>query len=134
MWARQDETSCLLNRSSIGVPTEVLAPERRAGPLATRRTVTFRMAFRDQIGVKTVMKELPSARTALRIAAAVAVGATAIQFVIWLLIALIGRHLESPWWMWTLLAAGVLAGAAQLLKRPRDVAEHRSEADTWSAR
>jgi hypothetical protein len=80
------------------------------------------------------MKELPNARTALRIAAAVAVGATAIQFVIWLLIALIGRHLESPWWMWTLLAAGVLAGAARLLNGPRNGARHQAEADAWNAR
>jgi hypothetical protein len=91
------------------------------------------MAALDQIG-KTVMKELPNARTALRIAAAVAVGATAIQFVVWLLIVLISGHLASPWWMWTLLVAGVLAGAGWLLNGSRAAARHQAEADAWDAR
>jgi hypothetical protein len=80
------------------------------------------------------MKELPNARTALRIAAAVAVVATAVQVVIWLLIILIGGHLENPWWVWTLLAAGALAAAGWPPNRSRGSARRPVGADVRDAR
>jgi hypothetical protein len=91
------------------------------------------MAFATRL-VKTAMKELPNARTALRVAAVVAIGATAVQFVIWLLIVLISQNLQNPWWMWTLLAAGILVGAGRLLNGSRGVARRQAGTDVWDAR
>jgi hypothetical protein len=82
--------------------------------------------------VETVNKPL-NARATLRLAAAVALGATAIQFVVWLMIVLISRHLENPWWMWTLLTAGILAGIGQLLNGPPDAARQPAETDKRGA-
>lgn len=42
---------------------------------------------------------------------------TAIQAVIWLMIAVIAGRLDSPWWLWTAFGAAILVGGLTLAHR-----------------
>ena len=47
---------------------------------------------------------------ARRIATAIWLAGVALQFVIWVLMCLIGRHLADPFWLWTAAVGGVVVG------------------------
>jgi hypothetical protein len=56
-------------------------------------------------GDNTTQNRLRSVRQALTL---LIVAVTGIQLVVWLLICIIGWHIESPWWLWS-LGGGALA-------------------------
>ncbi|MBT2206504.1 MULTISPECIES: hypothetical protein [Actinomadura] len=45
---------------------------------------------------------------------------TAIQFVVWLAIAVIGGNLLDPWWLYTTVPTGALLGGAWMMFGRRD--------------
>lgn len=47
---------------------------------------------------------------ALRGASALWLGGTALQFVVWALVSLIGFHWTEPWWLWTLVTGPFVVG------------------------
>jgi F0F1-type ATP synthase assembly protein I len=52
---------------------------------------------------------------AARIVTAIVTAVLLVELVVWLLISIIGGDLASPWWLWTVLVGGVVAGTLQLL-------------------
>jgi hypothetical protein len=56
-------------------------------------------------------------RLALRVATLGWLAASAIQFVVWLLIVVLGGDMVAPWWLWTVGAGGALVGAGWLAVR-----------------
>ncbi|WP_203965142.1 hypothetical protein [Actinocatenispora thailandica] len=57
----------------------------------------------------------PATTTRARFTAtAVAAFATAVQVIVWLMLAIFGAHLDGPWWLWT-PASAVLIDAGLLL-------------------
>jgi hypothetical protein len=48
--------------------------------------------------------------TVRRVATGIWLGVCGLQFVIWLLICLIGWHLANPFWLWTAAVGGVIVG------------------------
>jgi hypothetical protein len=45
----------------------------------------------------------PAALLAARVTAIVWIAASAVQFIVWAMIVVIGRDLVTPWWLWTVL-------------------------------
>jgi hypothetical protein len=52
--------------------------------------------------------------TARNVVTAAWVGVSSLQFVIWVLICVIGWHLANPFWLWTLVLGGLVVGAMWL--------------------
>ncbi|MET0237649.1 MAG: hypothetical protein ABW224_23625 [Kibdelosporangium sp.] len=42
------------------------------------------------------------------------VGVSSLQFVIWVLICVIGWHFANPFWLWTVVVGGLVVGAMWL--------------------
>jgi hypothetical protein len=49
--------------------------------------------------------------------------ATGVQIVVWIMIMIIGRHLQEPWWLWTALPGAALTAGLRWL------AGHEAKAD-----
>jgi hypothetical protein len=47
------------------------------------------------------------------------VALSAVQFLVWGLIGIIGGHLVAPWFLWTVVIGGAVVGAIHLLTRPK---------------
>jgi hypothetical protein len=54
-----------------------------------------------------------------RVLTALWLGVVLVEFVIWLAIGVIGGDLQGPWWLWSVLVGGVVAGGAHLVARGR---------------
>jgi hypothetical protein len=57
--------------------------------------------------------------TARNVVTAAWVGASSLQFVVWVAICLIGWHLINPFWLWSVLGGGVIVGAMWIAQARR---------------
>ncbi len=60
----------------------------------------------------------PSTLTSVRRALTLLlIAVTAIQIVVWLLICIIGWHLESPWWLWSAAGGALIIGGIRYAEK-----------------
>jgi hypothetical protein len=62
----------------------------------------------------TTQNRLRSVRQALTL---LIVAVTGIQMVVWLLICIIGWHIESPWWLWSLGGGALVIGGLRYAEK-----------------
>jgi hypothetical protein len=58
-------------------------------------------------------------RAARRITIVSVLAATAVQIAVWVAISVTMASIEAPWWLWTVLAGGLVIGVLRLLESPR---------------
>jgi hypothetical protein len=58
-------------------------------------------------------------RTVRRIASGAVLAATGIQIAVWVAISVATASIETPWWLWTVLAGALVIGVLRLLENPR---------------
>ncbi len=56
-------------------------------------------------------RKLIAARSVCRVATAVWLAVSLVEFVVWMLICTIGLRLVDPWWLWTMMVGGLVVGA-----------------------
>jgi hypothetical protein len=81
------------------------ADDRRGRLSAARTRADLRAALTGLPGVR------PHAGLAMatRVVTVLWLGASAVQFVVWVLIVLVAGHWGGPWWLWTAIPGGALA-------------------------
>ena len=85
---------------------------RRPGP--GRRSLLEEVFGPVEAPAGTLARRLLQARSAI---AYLGLVATLVQVVVWLMIALISTHLDSPWWLWTTIPAAVVVGGLSVVRR-----------------